>query len=204
MLFEETEKRVVQLNYEDKFELSDLYERRLYLNGEVDKTVIESLVYHILRYNREDKGKPIDTRKPILLYINSPGGNISDGYGLIDAILDSNTPIYTINQGLCASMAFLIFIAGIKRYSMRRSEFLMHDGKISGWDSISKMKDRMEFETIQLETMTKKYVLDRTKISSDLYDMKYRVEWYMLPDEAKLYGICTDIVGVDCNIDSIV
>lgn len=203
MVFDESVKKVVQMNYTDEFELEDLNERRLYLNSDVDETIIESLVYHILRYNREDKDKPIEERKPIYLYINSPGGHVCDGYGLIDAMIDSKTPIYTVNQALCASMGFLIFIAGSKRYTMRHSQFLMHDGSTAGWDSTAKMKDRMEFETIQIEKMTKDYILSRTKITQELYDQKYRVEWYMLPEEAKTHGICTHIVGVDCEIDEI-
>ena len=43
--------------------------------------------------------------------------------------------------------------------------------------------------------MTKEYVLERTKISDELYDLKYRVEWWMLPEEAKENGIVTDIIN---------
>ena len=203
MVFDENVKKVVQMTYTDEFELEDLNGRRLYLNSDVDETIIETLVYHILRYNREDKGKPVEERKPIYLYINSPGGNVCDGYGLIDAILSSKTPVYTVNQALCASMGFLIFIAGQKRFTMQRSQFLMHDGSTAGWDSTAKMKDRMEFETGQIEKMTKEYILSRTNIDSVLYDQKYRVEWYMLPDEAKHHNICTHIVGKDCELDDI-
>ena len=203
MVFDESVKKVVQMNYTDEFELEDLNSRRLYLNSEVDETIIESLVYHILRYNREDKEIPVEERKPIYLYINSPGGNVCDGYGLIDAMLASKTPIYTVNQALCASMGFLIFIAGKKRDPRCHSQFLMHDGSTAGWDSTAKMKDRMEFETVQIEKMTKDYILNQTSITSDLYDQKYRVEWYMLPIEAKQHGICTHIVVVDCDMDRI-
>ena len=87
---------------------------------------------------------------------------------------------------------------------MSRSEFLMHDGSTAGWDSIAKMKDRMDFETNQLEKMTKDYIMSRTNISSNLYDEKYRVEWYMLPPEAKRHGIVDYIVGKDCTINEII
>lgn len=197
-------KKVVNLSYVEEFEIEDLNDRKLMLNSGVDETVIESLVYHILRYNKLDKGIPREERKPIILYINSPGGSVCDGYGLVDAILDSETPVYTVNQAMCASMGFLIFIAGEKRFSMRHSEFLMHDGSTAGWDSTAKMKDRMEFETSQLEKMTKEYIISRTSINEELYNEKYRVEWYMLPQEAKEHGICTHIVGIDCTMDEII
>jgi ATP-dependent Clp protease protease subunit len=197
-------KNICSVTYLEKFEISDLDERRLFINMGIDEGIIDSTVYHILRYNRLDKGLKPEERKPIFLYINSPGGSVCDGYGLIDVIQSSITPVYTINQALCASMGFLIFLAGHKRYSMQRSEFLMHDGSTAGWDSTAKMKDRMDFETNQLEQMTKNYIMSRTTIDNDLYDAKYRVEWYMLPQEAKKHGIIDYIVGIDCTLDEII
>ena len=197
-------KSVIQMSYTDEFEVNDLKERRLFINDEIDSCIIDSIVYHILRYNKEDKGLAIKDRKPIYLFLNSNGGSVVDGYGVIDVMTTSKTPIYTINQASCFSMGFLIFLAGQKRYAMPRSEFLMHDGSTFSWDSTAKAKDRMEFEAVQLEQVTKQYILSRTKIDEKLYDEKYRVEWYMLPEEAKRLGICTDIIGIDCDIDDIV
>lgn len=196
-------KEVFSYTLEDKFSMEDMEYRRLYLSAGINEETAGTVIYHILRYNRIDKGVPVDERKPIIIYINSPGGSVVDGYALIDVIQQSTTPVYTVNQGMCASMGFLIFLAGHKRYSMERSEFLMHDGSTYGWDSTAKMKDRMEFETVQVEAMTKNYIIGRTKIDSDLYDAKYRVEWYFLPEEAKQYGVTDYIVGVDCSIDEI-
>lgn len=197
-------KEIINYCLDDKDEIIDRENRHLYLNDTVDESIIDSLVYMILRFNREDKGKEIKDRKPIILYINSPGGNVSDGYGLIDAILTSKTPIYTVNQAMCASMGFLIYIAGKKRYCMPHAEFLMHDGNSFGWDSTAKLKDRIDFETGQLEQMTKHYIISHTKIDEETYDIKYRVEWYFLPKEAKKIGVIDYIVGEDCDIDEII
>lgn len=197
-------KETVNLSYTDKYEINDLEERRLFINSQIDEEIIDTIVYHILRYNRKDKGIDEKLRKPIKLYINSIGGDTYNGYALISAIQSSITPVYTINQGMCASMAFLIFLAGSKRYSMINSIFLMHEGMNGGFDNTSKMRERIEFETGKLEDLTKNFVLSNTSITSDLYDEKYRVEWYMLPDEAKSHGICDFIVGKDCIIDEII
>lgn len=150
-----------------------------------------------------DKGVPKEERKPIIIYINSPGGSVVDGYGVIDAITTSITPVYTVNLAQCASMGFLIFIAGHKRYSMPHAEFLMHDGSTAGWDSTAKMRDRMEFETVQLEQMNKEFIMSRINIDDAKYNEKYRVEWYFLPDEAKEIGAVDYIVGKDCLIEDI-
>lgn len=197
-------KEVINYAFEDKDEIFDRENRHLYLNCAIDESIIDSLVYMILRFNIEDKGKNIIDRKPIILYINSPGGNVTDGYGLIDAIITSKTPVYTVNQAICASMGFLIYIAGTKRYCMPHAEFLMHDGSSFGWDSTAKMKDRMDFETGQLEKMTRDYIISHTKINEELYNIKYRVEWYFLPSESKELGVTDYIVGEDCDIDDII
>ena len=200
----DNKKSVINLCMEDTFDLEDLDGRRLYLNGEVDDSVIDGLVYQILRFNRQDKGKAIEDRTPIKLYINSPGGDVTSGYGLIDAIITSKTPVYTINQAMCASMGFLIFIAGNKRFSMPHSEFLMHDGSNFAMGSTAKMKDRMDFELGEIEEMTKNYIIERTNITEQIYSEKYRVEWYFLPKVAKENGVTDYIVGEDCDIDDII
>ena len=197
-------KEVMNYSLLDKYDIEDFEGRRLYINDIIDNQIVDGIVYHILRYNREDKGIPVEERKPIILYVNSNGGSVPDGYALIDVIMTSKTPVYTVNQGYCYSMGFLIFLAGLKRFSMLSSTFLMHDGSTMGWDSTAKMKDRMDFETNQVEKHTKNYILSRTAIDEKLYDEKYRMEWYMYPEEAKQYGICTHIVGKDCDIDEII
>lgn len=196
-------KEIINYSLSDQDDLYDRENRRLFLNDEVDESIIDSLVYMIMKYNREDKGKPVEERKPIIIYINSPGGSVTDGYGLIDAMLASVTPVYTVNQAQCCSMGFLIFIAGTKRYTMKHSQFLMHDGSTWNFGSVAKVKDRMEFETIELEAMTKQYILEHTNMTDKFYDEKYRTEFYFLPKKAKELGVADYIVGVDCSIDEI-
>lgn len=209
-------KELVSVTPYEEMDLAELKERRLYLNGYVDNVealfdgyphedVVTGLAYYILKYNREDKGLPVEERKPIILYINSPGGSVINGYVLVDTILASKTPVYTVNFGECASMGFLIFLAGHKRFSLPRAQYLLHDGGLfSGYESTAKARDRMDFNSEKLEPMTKEYVLSRTTISPELYDENYRVEWYMLPEEAKEYGIVHSILSVDCDIDDII
>lgn len=57
---------------EDKYLLEDIENRRLYLDDEIEPELVQSVIYHILRYNRLDKDIAIEERKPIIIYINSP------------------------------------------------------------------------------------------------------------------------------------
>ena len=73
-------------SYDDLFVMEDIQMRHLYLNGEIDNTIINTIVYHIIRFNVLDKGIKPSERQPIIIYINSPGGSLSDGLAGIDAI----------------------------------------------------------------------------------------------------------------------
>lgn len=188
-------------------DLDELYDREcrtIYINNIIDESTSESITYMIMKYNRDDKGKSIEDRKPIFIYINSLGGSVSDGFAIIDAVVASKTPVYTVNIGTSYSMGFLIFLSGTKRYATINSTFLFHEGSSSVYDTMSKAKDRMEFENNQMEKHIMDYVLSRTHISESLYQEQYRKEWYMYPEEAKKLGVVTDIVGIDCDIDDII
>ncbi len=188
---------------EEMFYLKDLRQRKLFLNSDVDQISIADIVRHIMQFNKEDKGIAVEDRKPILLYIASRGGEEDSGFELIDAILGSKTPVYTINLGYQYSMGFLIGLAGIKRFATPNAKFLMHDGSSMVYNSGAKAQDQMEFQR-KIDERTKQYVLSRSKITSNEYDSKLRVEWYMFADEAKELGFVDYILGVDCSIDDII
>ena len=187
----------------DKFILEDNLDRKIFLNSDIDESTIDTAVYQIMRYNAMDIGVPVEERKPIRVYLNSCGGNIVEGYALVDVIELSKTPVYTINLGASMSMALLIFMAGHKRYAMPRSEFLLHEGTSGGFDSLMKLQDRLRFESEQVETITRELVLSRSKITEDQYAMNLRREWYFLPKEGKEIGIIDYIVGEDCELEDI-
>ena len=194
--------RVINMSVGDELDMQEYEKRHLYINEGISEEQINDIVYNIMKFNKDDIGVDKNQRKPILLYMNTPGGSVIDGFGVVDAILTSETPVYTINQALCASMGFLIFIAGKKRYSMPHAEFLLHDGSSFTFDSTAKLIDQVEFDKKRQE-MIKQYVVAQTKISEELYDENYRKEWWMLADEAKELGVATDIISVDCDLNDI-
>lgn len=189
---------------DDIFYLRDLKQRKLFLTANIDQFSIGDITKHIMQYNAEDKGIPTDERKPILLYVASNGGgDVDAGFELIDTILASKTPVYTINLGYQYSMGFLIGLAGHKRYAAQNAKFLMHDGSNLIWNSGAKAQDQMEFQK-RVEQRIKQYVIARSNVTSEEYDSKLRVEWYLFADEAKEKGFCDHILGVDCELDEIV
>lgn len=185
------------------FYLKDLKQRKLFLNTDIEQLSVGEIVKHIMQYNKEDIGIEPDKRTPIILYVSSNGGEVDSGFELIDVIMASKTPVFTVNLGYQYSMGFLIGLAGTKRFAMRNAKFLMHDGSNFVYNSGAKAQDQMEFQR-RVEDRIKQYILSRSKITSEEYDSKLRVEWYLFADEAKDKGFCDYIIGDDCNIDEVI
>lgn len=188
---------------DEMFYLRDLKQRKLFLNADIDQFTVADAAKHIMQFNKEDKGIEVDRRTPIILYVTSNGGAVDAGFELIDIIQSSKTPVYTVNLGYQYSMGFLIGLAGHKRFATRNSKFLMHDGSNFVYGSGTKVQDQMEFQR-RVEARVKDYILSRSKLTSDEYDNKLRVEWYLFADEAKEKGFTDYIIGVDCEMDEMI
>ena len=200
-------KYVYNLNLNDHIATDARNDRRLYLTGPIsavgdddefdDISTCTRIVDDIFDYNRYDEkqGVPIEGRKPIRLYINSPGGNTTEGFSVISAIELSKTPVYTINIGQWSSMAFLIGITGRQRFSLPHMTFLMHDGFNGTFDSGTKAQDKMKFDERFENEVVKQHVLKYSSMGSEEYDALVRVEYYMLPEDALKHNFIDKIVA---------
>lgn len=170
-------------------------ERRLYLSRAIyslddEDSVNEYLstaaqiVQLIFEFNAEDKELPPDQRRPIKLFINSPGGDVAEGFPLVAAIELSKTPVYTINIGEWNSMAFLIGITGHKRFALPYTKFLLHEGSLFAGGSTNKVQDRVEFDKRFEQEIVKEHILKHSNMTGPDYDALARVEYYMLPEDA--------------------
>ena len=97
-----------------------LTDRNLFLYGEINSNTCLRMQEQLLFLNGEDE------TKEITMYINGPGGIISDGLGLIDIIKSIKAPVNTVCVGLAASMSALIFINGDRRYMLPNSQLMLH------------------------------------------------------------------------------
>ena len=188
---------------EEFFYLKELQQRKLFLNSDIDQMSIAEIAKHILQYNKEDYGIDPAERRPIMLYVTSNGGEVDSGFELIDIVMNSKTPVYTINLGYQYSMGFLIGLAGHKRFATQNSKILMHDGSQFIYNSGTKVQDQMEFQK-KVEARVKKYILSRSRLTEDEYNSKRRVEWYLFADEAKEKGFVDYIIGEDCELDDVI
>lgn len=168
-------------------------DRKLYLDTEVDNTGL-NLQRMILRWNVEDAGKPAADRKPIHLYIFSPGGDTDVMWSLIDTIEASETPVYTVNIGVAASAAGLIFLAGHKRFMLSRSRLVIHEGSARMSGDAVKVMDAGESYKKMLSQM-KAYILKRTRISASVLGRQKCHDWELDADYCLEHGVCDAVVG---------
>ena len=182
---------------------SNLEDRRIVLNNNIDSSIVEDVILHILRWNQEDKGKDKENRKPIWLYINSNGGDTVSGFNALDIIQNSQTPVNGVILSCAASMAGYLIMGCTKRYCFANSIILIHDGEIGAQNSTSKMKDTMRFFDA-MEERTKQFVLNNTKITSEFYDSIYQKEYYIFGnEEGKELGIIDYVIGEDVSLSEI-
>lgn len=180
-----------------------LSQRKIVFSYDIEDIVLDDIILYILIWNKEDKNLPTEARKPIWIYLDSPGGSVIKGLNVIDVIKNSKTPVYTVCLSQCASMAFHIFISGNKRYCFKNSVLLIHDGQVSIENSSSKAKDTMKFID-NLDERIKQHVLSHTNITSDFYESIYDTEYYLFGNaEGKELGCVDYIIGEDVPMEEI-
>jgi len=105
-----------------------LRERIVFLGTQVDQESANRICAELLLLEAEDPTKDIS------LYINSPGGSVTDGLAIYDTMQYVNCDIRTICIGMAASMGQFLLCAGTKgkRFSLPHSRILMHQPSMGG------------------------------------------------------------------------
>lgn len=171
----------------------DLQNRILWLDDEVGYDCLD-FVSKIIRWNREDQGKPRNERKPIRIFFNSPGGDLDIEETLVSIINLSKTPVWGIALGMVASAASLIYLSCHRRLALPNSYFIFHQGScanVSG--SYSEVQAAMSDYKTQVEKMEKFYI-ENTLYPEDVIKKKIQSDWYIHSEEAKEYNVITDII----------
>ncbi|HEY7931067.1 MAG TPA: ATP-dependent Clp protease proteolytic subunit [Acidimicrobiales bacterium] len=105
-----------------------LRERIVFLGSVVDQETANRICAELLLLEAEDRDKDIS------LYINSPGGSVTDGLAIYDTMQYVNCDVRTICVGMAASMGQFLLCAGApgKRFSLPHSRILMHQPSMGG------------------------------------------------------------------------
>lgn len=158
--------------------------RILHLFKEINSESVEKIITKLLELDRSKK------RKPITIYIHSPGGEIGAGFALIDIMEKCKCPIKTIAVGEVASMAVPIFLAGTmgQRYISKHTFLMLHPGSTGASDYISFAKSRI-LNAEELEKMYDDYVVSRSNIPRRILVEAKNKEKYLTAEECLKYGL---------------
>lgn len=167
--------------------------RIIYLDYIIDEDFIQLVGNQIIEYNTEDKGKPVEERKPIVILINSGGGNLETCFAVVGIIEQSKTPVITVNLSSAHSAAGLILLAGHKRYCMPRSQMLIHKGSASGISgNFDEIADSMKSYKKIVDDMIN-LICDKSKIERKDITKNCKPDWF-LPVEQQISLGCVDKV----------
>lgn len=166
-----------------------LKERIIFLSGPITDAVANSVIAQLLFLEHEDP------KKDIKMYLNSPGGVVTAGLAIYDAMQYVKPDVSTFCIGMAASMAAVLLAAGKKgkRFALPNSEVLLHQvmGEAGGQaveieisaKHIIKIKNRLN------EILAKHTGQPLSKIERDTDR-----DFYMSAEEAKAYGLIDEII----------
>ncbi len=98
-----------------------LKDRIIIITGEIDNNLSNSVVAQLLYLDSI-------SNDDISIYINSPGGSVTDGFAIYDTMNYIKSDVSTIGMGICASMAAFLLSSGTKgkRYILPNGEVMIH------------------------------------------------------------------------------
>ena len=182
-------------------QLPDPYLRNLYrdeedrvywLDGPISEENLD-LVKMIMRCNREDKRIREEDRKPIKVFIDSPGGDVTVEWSIINAIKCSKTKIITINYCTAFSAAADILASGHERLALPGTHVMMHNGSCS----YGGQSDAVESQKKYFDGLNKKitdHILSVTKLNPRVYKKKAITDWFFDENDALESGIIDQVV----------
>lgn len=170
----------------------NLENRKIIINEQIGDGLMETAVLPFMEMDNDGTGKPIE------ILISTIGGEIYNGFSLVDQIEKAKSPVTIHIMSMAASMGFLIAMAGhnnpnVKTVCNSFSVGLLHGGSQYMEGSIYAVKDTFDFSQ-HYEDKIKAYILSHTNIDEALYEKVERKEYWMDADEMKRLGIVDEII----------
>ena len=168
-----------------------LNERIIFLGGPIDDNLANIIVAQILFLESVDKEKDIN------LYINSPGGSVTAGLAIYDAMQYVSNNVSTMCFGMAASMGAVILASGSegKRFSLPNSTIMLHSvgTQLGGQyhDLEKEMEETKRKQGVISEILSKHLKKDIDQITADI-----ERNFYQTAEEALKYGLIDTII---CN-----
>ena len=169
--------------------------RDVYLVGDIDKDTARAAIERIRELASEGGG-------PITLYLNTAGGNVTDGLALHDAIAQivaQGREVAVVVQGMAYSMGSIVLQAASpgKRLCFPHSWIMIHEpAKWAGWQSTTAAAQHLE-RLKQMQTQIYRILSARSgkPLRQIIRDTK-RTDFYLDAPKALEYGLVDRILGV--------
>lgn len=187
------------MNLNDDIEQVNMSTRVIYLNKSISSDSVTDAVIAILNINAFDEQQEAKLkdykRPPIKVIVDSFGGIVYDGLGLVNAITTSVTPVHTYCYSKGMSMGLLIFISGHKRFIHENATLMFH--QLSG-GSYGTNQDILEDAQTknELNEVLMKIVKKRTKITKEQIKEKNerKQDWFFRGKKAVKLGAADELI----------
>lgn len=160
----------------------------LWLDANINWANCAFLVQYIQYLNKITPNP--EQAEPIRLHIMCNGGELSTMFAIYNTIKNSKIPIYTINESACHSAAFIIFLAGQKRYMNVDGVFCAHEGSGGLGGTYRESKAAMANYDKDVARM-REIIAAETNLSVEEVESRFAQEsdWYIRYEDAKQLGI---------------
>ena len=166
-----------------------LKERVVFCTEMVQDTMANLIVAQMLFLEADDPKKPIN------LYINSPGGVVTAGLSIFDTMQFIECPVHTLVMGQACSMGSFLAMAGEPghRYSLPNSRIMIHQpsGGFSGQVSDIEIQAN---EIIKLREKLNKEYAERCDQDIKTVEAAMDRDNFMSPQEAKDWGLIDHVI----------
>ncbi|MGB0416541.1 MAG: ATP-dependent Clp protease proteolytic subunit [Coraliomargarita sp.] len=166
-----------------------LRDRIIFIGTPINDFVANAVIAQMLFLQMEDP------KKDISLYINSPGGSVTDGMAIYDTMNFLQCDVVTYCVGQAASMATLLLAAGTegKRYALPNSRVMMHQptGGATGQTSDISIAAR---EILRWRERMNELIASHTKKTAEEVAADSDRDFYLTAKEALEYGIVDKVI----------
>ena len=168
--------------------------RDVYLIGDIEKDSARAVIERLRELAN-------DGPKPITLYINSAGGNVTDGLAIHDAVrhlVALGIPITIVVQGMAYSMGSVVLQAASpgRRFAFPHSWIMIHEpAKWAGWQSTTAAAQHLD-RLKQMQSQIYRILSERSgrPLRQIIRDTK-RTDFYLDAQKAKDYGLIDGVLG---------
>ena len=168
--------------------------RDIYLIGDIEKDTARLVIERLRELAN-------DSRRPITLYINSAGGNVTDGLAIHDTIrhiVSTGIEVTTVVQGMAYSMGSIVLQAASpgRRLAFPHSWIMIHEpAKWAGWQSTTAAAQHLD-RLKQMQSQIYRILSERSgkPLRQIIRDTK-RNDFYLDAAKAREYGLIDDVLG---------